>query len=505
MNLGAHLTLIAGQNGTQKTTLLGLLSQTFSIPVGHPFRKEKPLSGDSYRSLFAEKFRLSSAKDKAGLHEWTLFFHNKDLHQDIDDAGKFTVESIPRNPIGGIRFWQKGTRKKGSGYVQLPVIYLSLKRVIPLGESDAQKEGKITLTDHEKDWFEDNYNRILLADDELKSVDYLSGSMKTTLGVSTAHYDWESNSAGQDNVGKILLAIISFMRLKVEYPNDYRGGILAIDEIDATLYPGSQVKLLELISGFCKATNIQIIATTHSLPMIEKLYDLKSKRGRHDQFSCAYLKKKDSKIEVEESPDYSSVLYNLKASMRSTKKSQATVTVFTEDEECTHFVKAILKRKFTGLNFPDVALGCGNLIQLGEKRVPSFSYPNSIVVLDGDVRGNAKLRKLKNYICLPGKLSPEGLLADFLKELSDYSPFWSEKNPDYNKQVCFSTYRYTDIKNGRNGKKPREVAKEWYKEQVGSGAWGPQGRSAYNYLLEILKDEAELFIEQFGLLYENMK
>ncbi|TOD07132.1 9-O-acetyl-N-acetylneuraminate esterase, partial [Vibrio parahaemolyticus] len=44
-SLGEHVTLIAGQNGTQKSTLLGILSQTFTIPrKDHPFSNEKPLT-----------------------------------------------------------------------------------------------------------------------------------------------------------------------------------------------------------------------------------------------------------------------------------------------------------------------------------------------------------------------------------------------------------------------------------------------------------------------------
>ncbi|PTT29272.1 AAA family ATPase, partial [Aeromonas sp. HMWF017] len=59
-SLGENLTLIAGQNGTQKSTLLGILTQTFTIPnANHPFSNERPLSGGSYRSAFQDKFRLS--------------------------------------------------------------------------------------------------------------------------------------------------------------------------------------------------------------------------------------------------------------------------------------------------------------------------------------------------------------------------------------------------------------------------------------------------------------
>ena len=503
LSLGEKVTLIAGQNGTQKSTLLGLLSQTFTIPnKDHPLSGEKPLTGDSYRSTFASKFRLSPERDLPGEHEWSLYFKNPNLHPDINDEGKFTIESIPRKE-GDIRFWQKGKRDKGSGYVQLPVIYLSLKRLIPIAEAGKVDESDIRLTRDEQNWFIDNYNRILFSQDNLEGVDYLEGPSKNTLGVTTDHYDWKSNSAGQDNLGKILLAVISFMRLKKEYPDNYQGGILAIDEIDATLYPGSQVKLLELMSGFCKAAEIQVVATTHSLSMLERLCELKKERGRASHFNCVYLKKIDGEVGVEETSDFERILHNLSVTI-GRKKPPKQIAVYTEDEECTHFVKAIVKQKFKGLKYPDITLGCNNLIQLAEKKVPSFSYPNSIVVLDGDTKGNAKLKKLRNYLCLPGKLSPEMMLADFLFNLSDRSPFWTDKSEDYNKQVCFADYTLNDIKNGRGHKKAREVAKEWYKQQVASDAWGQQGRNAYNYLLETLEDEVTLFIEKFSLLYEDM-
>ena len=64
--LGEQLTIIAGQNGTQKTTLLGMLSQTFSLR-SHPnenFRKERPLCGGNFISSFSEKFKFSEVYDR---------------------------------------------------------------------------------------------------------------------------------------------------------------------------------------------------------------------------------------------------------------------------------------------------------------------------------------------------------------------------------------------------------------------------------------------------------
>ncbi|GAL31062.1 putative ABC oligo/dipeptide transport ATP-binding protein [Vibrio variabilis] len=199
--LGEYVTLIAGQNGTQKSTLLGMISQPFTITdKEHPLYGEKPLSGDNFRSAFKDKFRMSPTFDIPKEHEWTLYLKSNEE--------PFTIQSMIRSKNDPqIRFWRKGNRTKGTGYIQLPVIYLSLKRLIPLGEekdSDVSTNNKITLTPEELTWFSEHYQSIMInRSDSLSSVDYVTSPNKKTLAVSTSAYDWNTNSAGQDNIGKI--------------------------------------------------------------------------------------------------------------------------------------------------------------------------------------------------------------------------------------------------------------------------------------------------------------
>ena len=124
--LGSQLTAIAGQNGTQKSTLLGIVTQTFTLKFDDPMRTEKPLCGGSYISAFKDKFRLSPTFDKPKGHEWTISF----------DSGiaDFTVESIKRTGDPNVRFWKKGARQEGDGYISFPTIFLSLKRLVPAAE-----------------------------------------------------------------------------------------------------------------------------------------------------------------------------------------------------------------------------------------------------------------------------------------------------------------------------------------------------------------------------------
>lgn len=452
--LGKNLTVIAGQNGTQKTTILGIISQPFTITdEDNPIYGEKPLCGGNYKSLFSEKFKLSETFDKPKSHEWTL-------HLNREEEPEFTLESIERKVktgSKGIRFWRKGDRSRGSGYIQLPVIYLSLSRLFPIGEdADVNASSEISLTDTEFDFYQKWHNTILIIPDvEMTQVDYLASKQKNTLGATTSFYDWRMNSAGQDNIGKILLAILSFKRLKDKYGADYQGGILAIDEIDATLYPASQLKLIEALRNFSSKFNIQVVFTSHSLTILQKACEWQDDQRVSGQIKVVYLQKFDASVRVIDNISYQrirNILNVITSERRKTKK----IPVFTEDKEGEIFLRAIIKRRSSSLKFVDCTLGCDNLIELARKKIVGFKYPQSVIVLDGDVRSErSKMRKinnLKNLLVLPGDKSPERLLAEFLHGLSDDSPHWENIYEGYNKQIVFRDVQLKQI----TGKASRE-------------------------------------------------
>jgi predicted ATPase len=492
--LGKYLTFITGLNGTQKTTLLGMLSQPFTISEkDHPLIDEIPLCGGNYKSAFADKFRLSTQYDKASEHEWTLHF--------LTQEEPFTVESISRDKHKGtIRFWQKGKRTKGSGYIQLPVIYLSLKRLLPIGEDKNLKQSdQVTLDQEEQKLFIGWYKKILITQDNIDRVEYLNSTNKDTMGVSADTYDWNSNSAGQDNISKLLLAILSFRRLKRKFPEVYQGGILAIDEIDATLYPGAQIKLIEFLIKFCSKFDIQILATSHSLSMIESVYEIAKEPKREGQCKVVFLQKIDGEVEVNKDITFKGILNKLSVSID--KKVVQKFNVFTEDDECREFAQAILGRKFPKLNFiKKCKLGCDTLLELNRQHVPDFIFPNSIVILDGDAEKSKRLRGKTNFIVLPGSDSPERELALFLNQLSDRDPFWTSVNPDYDKLVCFKDISLEDI----TAPKSRVKAKEWYNAQKESGAWGRAAAKLYSRWLEDKHKEKAIFIQKFVVMYNKI-
>lgn len=496
IDLGKNISVIAGKNGTQKTTLLGILSQTFSLRNHPTMSREKPLCGGSYISSFIEKFKLSKKYDKPKSHEWTLHLY--------DDDEEFTIESIPRDK-DNIRFWKKGTHEGGSGYIQLPVIYLSLKRLYPIGEDkNIHPNNAIALTDDEKREFAALHNKILVSLDIVQDTDYLESKDKNTLGVNTDYYDWQENSAGQDNLGKIILAMLSFERLKREYPNDYKGGLLVIDEVDATLHPGSQVKLFDALLKFSDRMHVQIMVTTHSLPLIKRAFDdmevFGEKNVTKDKIRVIYLEKKDKKVVVENDITYESIKNRLNLISPKKHEEDNKVSVYCEDLEAMQVAKCLLHDFSKSLNFIKIKLGHNEYINLVQAKVPSFYFPNAIVLLDGDVSTEPekmeKIGRYKNILCLPTKYSPEQMMAHYLNDLKDEDKLWEKINTDYLKDVCFRDYLPTDICTNRDN------AKSWFKSQTTN-----YGASWVNKVINSWKKSHETeyksFIETFSKVLDK--
>lgn len=245
-SLGKRITVIAGRNATQKTTLLGMIGQPFTIGPQNPMHGCKTIDGYNFRSQFRDKFKISEEHDKIGEHKWKLIFH-----PNVNDKDYFSIKSIPRTQRGSkttLRFWNAESRTSGAGYVQLPVYYLSLSRLFPIGESGKTTPLITDFSNEEIEYCIRQYSQILSIQNvkgptiEVKK----STSTRTFSGVNDEIHDILTNSAGEANITRIILAILSFKRLKEQYPS-YKGGILLIDEIDATLYSYSQFNVIDFL------------------------------------------------------------------------------------------------------------------------------------------------------------------------------------------------------------------------------------------------------------------
>ena len=153
---GEHVTLIAGQNGTSKSTLLGMLAQPFSFGVVHGKQAGK-FDTSSYTDNYHD-FKLHEFKDLTG----KPFMYDCDdvfrLSKEFDFGKKYEYETelslpagvktnLPNNSlltksrdrkikahITGMRFvtGPGASHESGEGNFPHPVIYLGLNRLWPL-------------------------------------------------------------------------------------------------------------------------------------------------------------------------------------------------------------------------------------------------------------------------------------------------------------------------------------------------------------------------------------
>lgn len=476
LQIGQNLTAIAGRNATLKTTLLGMLGQPFTISSGHPMYGCTTIDGYNFKSQFKEKFKLSKEFDHYGEHIWTLNFYDRGYYKD----NQIKITSIKRatksNPED-IRFWNAKSRARGAGYVQLPVYYLSLGRLFPIGETGKTKNIDINLTDEENKFFVNKYKEILSIQDSnnASAVMERADAKRKFVGINDSTHDVFTNSAGESNIGKIILSILSFKRLQETYGALYKGGILLIDELDATLYGYSQKKLVKFLYEASKTYKIQIIFTTHSPMVLKEINSLQRKETKTMQ---------DQGIDITKIPyNYKNEIIYLESyyvgevgdckrmvkgnnvrkaiqlneiindiNMQPTVIRQS-VNVYLEDDRAKSLLYYLLNH-YLDYNFEnyfnaiDINLGWTNYIQLHQKRVPEFL--NSLIILDHDVEEKSDATKLdyinnkaENIMFLPVDVE-EGLFR-LLKDPITYAEF-EENIPELRMsyEICFKDWVNTD-------------------------------------------------------------
>lgn len=485
--IGKNLTAIVGQNGSMKTSILGMLSQPFSWrDKNNPMTAEKTIDGLNFESKFKDKFRMDINRENAGEHIWTLLFSDNSYVNN----GCFKTISINRSEKGiikDLRFWNAEGREAGQGYIQYPVQYLSLKRLSPIGEEKSIKRDDFSLSDEEKDFINTNYNKILLTSEIITSTELIKSSNKSSLLPSTSEYGPETISAGQDNISKIITAILSFKRLKKKYPEHYKGGLLFIDEIDSVLYPAAQIKLIDFLNSMSSKLQLQIIFTTHSPTIIKHM---KNDKFLHNS-KVIFLRNRSNTVIYEESITLDQIIAHLNVEpIISIKNPVPKIRVYSEDVEAREFAHHLLPSKYKSLlDFVKVNIGADELISLVDSRkVPEFK--DNIILLDGD-----KHAKNKNILTLPGEYGPDHLLYDYLSNLDENDEFWEDNvsTGGYSKQFCFSNYTIS------TALKDRCFYKDWYNSQ--KPYWKTMSSLAYKEWVKNHPSEREDFLSRFLKVY----
>ena len=255
------LNCIAGHNGIGKSTILAMLGNCGELKKNVATH----LNGSQFRGDYTEIIKGNPVYDPKG-KVCTLHFSELPSNYSYSETYIESLEFRTTFQNNSIRYRLipvKNQNRKTEAKLRWPVYYMGLSRLYPIGESSDVSD--TIMPEDITNEIKDIYSKIIPSKYDYKTVSKVSireTNKKQGVGVSTEKYSYEANSAGQDNIGQILLSVLSFKKLKEKLGNEYFGGLLLIDEIETHMHPKWQKKILGIIRRFFP--NLQIILTTHS-------------------------------------------------------------------------------------------------------------------------------------------------------------------------------------------------------------------------------------------------
>lgn len=302
--LGKKLTIISGQNGVGKSNIVSLIASSSGVNT-------KSMLGSNFQPEFTDFFNIDAEEN---YEEYKLYLTY------VDDNGEDAltkrlafkndtktgrgIRIIPRTTnVGQENCTIKEAEEKaklnygvgGAGRVKIPTIYLSLSRLYPLGEQKEKvKISKISkknmfyqkrADEKYKEW----YNYVVpnsIANDAILSIIEKNTCSRSSLHMDIVNTPILSQSIGQDNVGNIISALVDIFVLSNQ--DNYVGALLCIDEIDVSLHPDTQIRLLDLFDKLADELSIQFVVSTHSLSVLKETIKKEEKNKR--DYRVVYIK-----------------------------------------------------------------------------------------------------------------------------------------------------------------------------------------------------------------------
>jgi hypothetical protein len=376
-------------------------------------------------------------------------------------------------------------RESGDSLPACPVLYLGLSRLVPYGEfkrDDSIKKVKKALPDEYQSELERLYKDFTHYEISEASVQQM-GDVKVHAEFDSTAEGVDSNtiSAGEDNLYIILLSLISLKYYYecIESKNECES-ILLVDELDATLHPAFQIKLLKLLRQYSSEYKIQVFFTTHSMTSLEDLLEKKD--------NVFYLVDNVTSVTLMEEPDIYKIQMHLRSLTKKDMYYDKVIPVFSEDDEARFLINLLFdyyeekRPEFIGVrrlfHFVDINLGADNLENIFKDLKLLRSTMKAICILDGDHKSDLN----NNIVALPGKtevksgemFSPEQLLFNYASILyGEDDDFWVNDaviSIGYGKRVYIEriSNRLAEFKKqkdeGTTTKKNREFSKELFKE-----------------------------------------
>lgn len=427
------INLISGHNGVGKSNILSLISSGTGV-----YRFDSP-SKNNFQPEFYNYFKIGEEENIGEYDIYSIYSDSemnritKKLRFKNDTASNRGIRVIPTNDNNFTDFetitsaskYIKETFSIGhEGRIKIPTRYVSISRLFPLGESDLEqadiRSNNKIIKNKLDEQYAYYYNQVLPDSIQADAKIYSSNKKETktpSLGMEISNTNRNSKSVGQDSLDTIISVLIDFYWLKQEEKSSYLGGILCIDEIDISLHPLAQIKLIKLLEECSKDLNLQIFITTHSLTIIKELSKKIEKQKQKNEtllHSINYIKDK-SLPTITRKNEYSSIKSDMFLE-NSTLKPK--IKFYFEDE--------------VGIELHDNLMNvCSEIFDINYKK-------NNYIYISAKI-GKSQLRHLNSKNGDPGYFNNVGIILDGDSRFSDSKP------------VDVSSV----IKNGHIGKYPK--------------------------------------------------
>ncbi|HEM3467071.1 TPA: AAA family ATPase [Streptococcus suis] len=447
------INIIAGSNGTCKSSILHLVSNSHqkvtnsrSQPILSTIQKINKIFNPKIEALArGDKKYNDPAPDVIGTL-YTAYYENYSLEfrrhnsKTNNNSGRFAIK--PK--------YKRGTTDK---LPEVPIIYLGMFRLFSYGEWEGDSNLKNILNKLPQQYLQELSNLYktftgyeILFDGKLNSLGGIRP--KPEFSTTTKGIDSNTISAGEDNLLTILTSLISlkayFESLSPTEYNDNIKSILLIDELDASLHPAFQIKLLQEFQTFSQNYKIQICFTTHSFSLID--YALDEKIG-----NLIYLIDQVDHVDLLTDANKYSINALLQNKLVNNIYSLKPIPVLLEDNEAKDFFNTLLqayKERYSisldsFFHVIGAKLSSEAIKSLATDRYANQSSLRIISITDGDQKlGERYLTH--NLFSLPGEASPEELIFQYLKEiLLDDDEFWKKDDlisSGYTKKYVIETF-----------------------------------------------------------------
>ena len=495
INLAPRVTLIAGRNGVGKSTILALIAGGSGIARGgakfHSYFGTLPNVGteDILKLSFERDFVEDEAQKANVLITYSYGAYTFQKKGNVSGS-KERLRIVPRNEPK-VEITIDDVTIPAAGKVPIPTIYLGMTRVLPVGEADPESlvsDEKTPMEAEDYALYHDFTDRIISTGaqaSDFVTSQYVRGTKKRSVYPEYGGYNSTNVSLGQDSLSSIATALASFKKLMRVMGSDYRGGLLIIDEVDAGFHPHAQITLLDELMSKARALQIQIIATTHSLTMLEHAHqEINSDRKRGAPLDKIVYLRGNLPIQLLDTSNFEAIYADMHLKALKAVKTPS-IKVFLEDDEAALFLSAILTRSrrarlkaSTGylLDLIGARVGCSNLVGL----LKADPYFHSVIfVLDADA-DSVKAGGALNVLRLPkdpahkAKQSPEAILEAMCKALCVDKTAYPETRKKLDKIGASTDYVDTFINKRQRGEgvaakgvaEDREVAKAWFNRRL---------------------------------------